>query len=167
MNPEVVAQAARLIERTEKNGKEHALTFCGGGYQMRATGNHDGVTLDSCPTDSKERGSFHTHPRGDPKPSGADVLVALEEKHKFQCIGVLKDGEPVIQCLEFKRDVPAWKTTEEELRYAAGIAHRAQELNSKSQRSAFADLDAALIRGIERRAILAKVAYIRKVRKKT
>ena len=166
MNPDAVAQAARLIDRTEDTGKEYSLTFCGGGYRMRSSGDRDGVTPDACPTNSSERGTFHTHPKGDARPSGADVLVALQQQHKFQCIGILKDGEPAIQCLEFKRDAPSWKTTEAELRYTAELADRSQKTKSKHQRSALADLDSALLRAIERRAILAKVAYIRRARRR-
>lgn len=114
----------KLIEDSEEDGKEHAMTWCMEedttymlleGYPISpyetdhgrdihkisepCIGGESEITYSAaeCPL-LNEKGSFHTHPSGDLRFSFDDYATAVNQKSAIECVGTMTDGSPVTHC---------------------------------------------------------------------
>jgi hypothetical protein len=53
------------------------------------------------------------------RPSGTDLVTAIEAKHRTECIGGVVDGKMMIRCLEFETDSRFEKVRDDMLDSAA------------------------------------------------
>lgn len=99
-----------LIDKAEKKQREHFMKLCkdkngniihsdfcvgkevkfskdGSGKIIHSVSSKKIEKICECPKDTEEIGSFHTHPYGDFRPSGSDIVRAALDKDSLTCIG--------------------------------------------------------------------------------
>jgi proteasome lid subunit RPN8/RPN11 len=87
-----------LIAKTKMTGKEHGAKLCEKDDNNKIILSNSCIgskcaiipekfTKATCPKDTTEIGTFHTHPSWYIDPSQGDILVTLDKGYKLSCIG--------------------------------------------------------------------------------
>lgn len=85
-----------LIAKTKMTGKEHGAKLCEKNNKIILSNSCIGskcaivpkkFAKATCPKDTTEIGTFHTHPSEFIDPSQGDILVTLDKEYKLNCIG--------------------------------------------------------------------------------
>lgn len=98
-----ICEMEELLESTRKDGVEHGISFCktdeGFESTQKCSGTECTITLLRCPQDSKDIGSYHTHPSGVGVFSAADYLASQKREEGnmpfYQCLGTTVRGEKI------------------------------------------------------------------------